>query len=59
MILTAQLKERGTVSGGVSMVKAELRQIGEYAKRDALKAEERKLLSMLLLKWMYEQRMLD
>lgn len=41
------------------MSKAELREIGEYAKRDSLNFEEVKHLKFLLIKWMYEQGMLE
>ena len=41
------------------MIKEELKQIGEYAKRDALNIEEIAYLKLLLIKWMYEQGMLQ
>ena len=41
------------------MIKEELKRIGEYAKRNELTVEEMDQLKLLLLKWMYEQRMLD
>ena len=41
------------------MIKEELNQIGKYAKREELNVEEVEQLKLLLLKWMYEQRMLD
>ena len=40
------------------MVSAELKQIGKYAKREALNIEEANFLTLLLIKWMYEQGML-
>ena len=41
------------------MVSEELKQIGEYAKRDVLNIEEVICLQFLLIKWMYEQGMLE
>lgn len=41
------------------MLKEELNQISKYAKREALNAEEMMQCKLLLLKWMYEQGMLD
>ncbi len=39
------------------MTKEELNIIGECAKKDALSLEETEHLTLLLLKWMYEQGM--
>jgi len=41
------------------VTKEELKQIGEYAKKDIFDAEETEDLVLLLLKWMYEQGMLQ
>ncbi len=41
------------------MIKEELQQIAEYVTRDALNIKEVGYLKLLLLKWMYEQRMLQ
>lgn len=41
------------------MVSEELSLIGEYVKRDELDYEEANCLAFLLIKWMYEQGMLD
>jgi hypothetical protein len=41
------------------MIEEELNKIGECAKRDALNAEEMNYLKLLLIKWMYEQGMLQ
>jgi len=41
------------------MNKEELKQIGEYAKRDALEIGEMEHLKLLLFKWMYEQGMMQ
>ena len=45
--------------GGVLMEKVELKQLGEYVGRDELDIEEAENLKLLLLKWMYEQGMLQ
>lgn len=44
---------------GILVTKEELKQIGEYAKKDIFDAEETEDLVLLLLKWMYEQGMLQ
>ena len=41
------------------MVKEELKKIGEFAKRDAIDIEEINYLKLLLIKWMYEQGILQ
>ena len=41
------------------MTKEELKQIGEYTKREKLYFDEAEYLRILLLKWMYEQGMLE
>jgi len=41
------------------MTKEELKQIGGYTKRDELDSGEAEHLQILLLKWMYEQGMLQ
>ena len=41
------------------MIRKELKQIGEYAKRTSLDIDEVEHLKLLLLKWMYEQEMLQ
>jgi hypothetical protein len=41
------------------MIEEELKKIGECAKRDALNVEEMNYLKLLLIKWMYEQEMLQ
>ena len=44
---------------GMTMIREELDRIGEYASRDIFTNEEIEDLKWLLLRWMYEQRMLD
>ena len=45
--------------GGMTMSREELDRIDEYTQKNTLNIEERGHLTLLLLKWMYEQRMLD
>ena len=41
------------------MVKEELNHIGEYAKKHSLSVDEVNHFKFLLIKWMYEQGMLE